>query len=335
MAKVHTERGDVKGNRLEKRFGHPALHADLFTPMLHAKMMPLLSQVYGGSLGKEQTKLDEYGGQKMEAHVVNGGVKIAAIEQSELEYDLAMFRRDRGELDWDARSMASTAMMDNSSMYNGGTGHAPVGGQYDRDLYLQRGPGSHAGEHYEMATMDSPSQPLLAPLYHGGFSASTQELMQAPPMMYNDGPVREAPVHRPQLPHQSSTYYDTTPPQSRSMSPYQQRSGSPYGRPGPPSRQNSHDMLRHQGSQEMLRQQSSPDMGRPMPQRMGSYDSRSQSPAPPSYNSGQRSHTPVYDPRVMTGSPAPYQHGQYPSSQYSHDGHGQGGNLAGRGAHRG
>ncbi|XP_006461255.1 hypothetical protein AGABI2DRAFT_48387, partial [Agaricus bisporus var. bisporus H97] len=45
QAKVHSERGDVRGNRLEKRFGHPALHTDLFTPMLHAKMMPLLSQV--------------------------------------------------------------------------------------------------------------------------------------------------------------------------------------------------------------------------------------------------------------------------------------------------
>lgn len=80
-AKVHSERADAKGNRLEKRFGHPSLHADLFTPMLHAKMMPLLSQVYSGKIGRQQTKLDEYGGQKMDAQVIEGGIKIAAIDQ--------------------------------------------------------------------------------------------------------------------------------------------------------------------------------------------------------------------------------------------------------------
>src|SRR5690242_3649559 len=43
-AKVHSERADHKSNKLERRFGHPALHVELFTPMLHAKDMPLLSQ---------------------------------------------------------------------------------------------------------------------------------------------------------------------------------------------------------------------------------------------------------------------------------------------------
>ena len=50
QAKVHSQRADMSGNRLEKRFGHPALHAELFTPMLHAKMMPLLSEVYKGKI---------------------------------------------------------------------------------------------------------------------------------------------------------------------------------------------------------------------------------------------------------------------------------------------
>lgn len=80
-AKIHSERADARGNKLEKRFGHPALHAELFTPMLHAKMMPLLSQVYSGKISRDQTKLNEYGGQKVEAQVVEGGVKIAAIDQ--------------------------------------------------------------------------------------------------------------------------------------------------------------------------------------------------------------------------------------------------------------
>jgi calcium permeable stress-gated cation channel len=74
-------RGDAQNNSLEKRFGHPALHAELFTPMLHKNMMPLLSEVYHGKINSDLAKLDEYGGQKMEAQVVPGGLKIAAIDQ--------------------------------------------------------------------------------------------------------------------------------------------------------------------------------------------------------------------------------------------------------------
>ncbi len=81
VAEVYSQRADHKGNRLEKRFGHPALHAELFTPMLHKNMMPLLSEVYQGNIGKEKARLDEYGGQQMEAQVVPGGIKIAAIDQ--------------------------------------------------------------------------------------------------------------------------------------------------------------------------------------------------------------------------------------------------------------
>ncbi|KAI0310225.1 hypothetical protein OF83DRAFT_1272590 [Amylostereum chailletii] len=110
-AKIHSQRGDLKGNRLEKRFGHPALHQELFTPMLHASMMPLLAEVYHGKLNHEQTKMGEYDGQKMDSQVVPGGLRIAAIAQNELEYDPRMYQRDRGELDWDQRSMATTAYM--------------------------------------------------------------------------------------------------------------------------------------------------------------------------------------------------------------------------------
>ena len=80
-AHVHSALADARSHRLEKRFNHPAFHAELFTPMLHANMMPLLSQVYSGNLGRDQAKLNEYGGQKMEAHVIPGGIKIAGINQ--------------------------------------------------------------------------------------------------------------------------------------------------------------------------------------------------------------------------------------------------------------
>ena len=80
-SKVHSERADNKGNRLANRFGDPALHAELFTPMLHARMMHLLPEVYRGRLATQETKMEEYGGQKMEAQVTPGGVKIASVDQ--------------------------------------------------------------------------------------------------------------------------------------------------------------------------------------------------------------------------------------------------------------
>ena len=75
------EQNDTKGNRLSKRFGHPALHAELFTPMVHAKMVHLLPEVYHGRLSREETGLQEFGGEKVTAAVVPGGLKIAGIEQ--------------------------------------------------------------------------------------------------------------------------------------------------------------------------------------------------------------------------------------------------------------
>ena len=82
VAKVHSERGDARGGRLEKRFGHPALHAELFTPMLHAKMMPLLREVYSGRIGTDSISSgNDLNGQKMEASVIPGGIKIAAVHQ--------------------------------------------------------------------------------------------------------------------------------------------------------------------------------------------------------------------------------------------------------------
>ena len=80
-SKIHSEAMDKQGGRLSKRFGHPALHVELFTPMVHAKMMPLLPEVYKGRLGKEQTMTREYGSQPLQAAVLPDGIKIAAVEQ--------------------------------------------------------------------------------------------------------------------------------------------------------------------------------------------------------------------------------------------------------------
>lgn len=81
QSKVHSESADSNGNRLQKRFGHPALHADLYTPMVHANMVVLLRQVYHGRLSEEQAGLSEFGNQKVGAVSTAGGLKIAGIEQ--------------------------------------------------------------------------------------------------------------------------------------------------------------------------------------------------------------------------------------------------------------
>lgn len=86
QAVVHSQSADNKGNRLERRFGHPALQADLFTPMLHKKMMPLLAEVYHGRLGNESTTLED--GHKYQAQIAPGGLKIAGVDQVRISIQL-------------------------------------------------------------------------------------------------------------------------------------------------------------------------------------------------------------------------------------------------------
>lgn len=79
-AKVHSNRADAYGHRLEHRFGHPALHAELFTPMIHADMMPLLTEVEKGRIEEDvsRAKRGEYGGPPVTVQVVEG-IKIDAV----------------------------------------------------------------------------------------------------------------------------------------------------------------------------------------------------------------------------------------------------------------
>lgn len=79
---VHSQNADARGHRLQNRFGHPALHQDLFTPMLHAKMMPLLAEVYKGRISQDASNfmVKERSGKQLETQVVEG-IKIAYVEQ--------------------------------------------------------------------------------------------------------------------------------------------------------------------------------------------------------------------------------------------------------------
>ncbi|KAG8945459.1 hypothetical protein FRC04_000744 [Tulasnella sp. 424] len=174
-SKVHSERADSKGGRLASRFGHPALHSDLFTPMLHAKMMPLLSQVYHGRLGTETKAMAEYSGQKMEAQIAPGGIRIAGISEADLAYDLAQYQRDRGQQDWDNKSMSSSAMLTDAASTT--LGGRPAG----YDAYMARGPSRGPHEEFEMANMEAQAAdqtPLLPP--GQGFAGQQQHHQQYP-----------------------------------------------------------------------------------------------------------------------------------------------------------
>lgn len=211
QAKVHSQRSDENRNRLEKRFGHPALNSELFTPMVHANMAHLLPQVYSGKVGTDKTRLGEYGGQKVEAQVVQG-IKIAAIDQNDLEYDPVLYQRDRGEDNWDNQSISSTNILSDR-----GASPAPtmVGINHSQlDRYLGRGQSSE----YEMSKLGPVEQdkyPLLnanfnASLYDQRLNSSNPSFVPSPatpstqhgqypqyPDVSRETPYREAPTHRP------------------------------------------------------------------------------------------------------------------------------------------
>ncbi|KAJ7794297.1 hypothetical protein B0H14DRAFT_2392616 [Mycena olivaceomarginata] len=205
-AKIHSERADARANKLEKRFGHPALHADLFTPMLHANMMGLLSQVYQGKISREHAKLGEYGGQKMDAQVVQG-IKIAAIDQRDLEFDPNLYRKNWAD-DWDNQSMASTTVFGDSSVslhpakshYYASQASLPRVPGYDN--YLASGPNSAVGHDIELSRMDSINEPLLTPrMGYYQHQGASQASISTPPSLYQEPMMtggREAPLHRPQ-----------------------------------------------------------------------------------------------------------------------------------------
>ena len=301
---VHSQRADNQGNRLEKRFGHPALQSDLFTPMLHAKMMPLLAQVYQGRLGHDTATMGEYGGQKLEAQIAPGGLRIAAVEQSDLEYDPALYRRDRGEADWDTQSISSSTLldprMDTKSVYSSpSVKQIPVG--YEQ--YLQHGPQQGVYELNRLDTSDL-NVPLLAARSQANLPyerAGTPGHERSPSVAQGASPHGRAVT--PQLGTPSSYF------------PPQQQQYSPQGQYATATRSQS----------SLGYHQHSPSGG---PNEYGAYAA----PVPQYAQPPQRSESPSgyhhqYSPS-MGGRPPHHQ--QNPS----YGGSGSESNMAGRGAHR-
>lgn len=233
QAKVHSQRSDSNRNRLEKRFGHPALNSDLFTPMVHANMAHLLPQVYNGKIESDKTRLGEYGGQKVEAQLVHG-IKIAAIDQHDLEYDPGLYQRDRGEDNWDTQSISSSNLLDR------GASPAPTAAgirHSQLDRYLNMGQPSE----YEMnrlGPVDQDKLPLLDPnfnasIYDQRLNVSNPSLLPSPagtpytqysqhpqyPDASREAPYREAPTHRPGQISRSPSSYTYSDGPSRSTTP--------------------------------------------------------------------------------------------------------------------
>lgn len=135
---------DVRKNRLHKRFGNPALHADLFTPMIHKKSQHLLRQIYSGRLAEDdyvemynESQKVMFGGND----AATGGLNFKAVEEDDLQQSREAYLREQEA--WETGSQ-STAVTGDTPMYRG-----PQSDYFEaakRD-YLANGPGGMNGSH--------------------------------------------------------------------------------------------------------------------------------------------------------------------------------------------
>ncbi|KAA1119199.1 hypothetical protein PGT21_017621 [Puccinia graminis f. sp. tritici] len=154
FSQVHKHNADARKNRLMKRFGHPSLHAELFTPMIHKDHQLLLSEVYRGRIGDPSEDPKNPGAQQNYGQAnyagrsddkaplssgpqpVVGGLRFAAIAQHDLMYSQQQFLRERGD---DEMSLASTSLGNLGHARENSNAPAP---QNDLNIqgYLENGP---------------------------------------------------------------------------------------------------------------------------------------------------------------------------------------------------
>lgn len=161
MAHVKIQTGDDHHNRLERRFGHPSLHQKLLIPMVHAHVRHLLPQVYNGPVATGETVVIE--GQKVETEEVLGRVKIAALDEAQLESD--------PRVDQDSQSVFSmTTLAGGSSIAKHGTPSRSATGDTACSTdwyktYLTEGPMTSRAEildQYEMNLLNESQEQLLS-----------------------------------------------------------------------------------------------------------------------------------------------------------------------------
>ncbi|KAJ3514492.1 hypothetical protein NLJ89_g2352 [Agrocybe chaxingu] len=118
---IHSEDSDQGGNKLEQRYTHPCLQTELFCPMVHAKALPLLRQMYKGKFKHDQRILTRSVEQKfrkredVDSEEVLEGITFAPVDENELQYDPMLYRLDREEVDYDFDSVNSTSPTDSLS----------------------------------------------------------------------------------------------------------------------------------------------------------------------------------------------------------------------------
>ncbi|PWN22893.1 DUF221-domain-containing protein [Microstroma glucosiphilum] len=156
ISKLKAHTGDASHKRLARRFGHPSLHQKLFTPMVHAKIKHLLPKVYQGRL--DDVGMQDVDGFKADVEELNGGLKIAAVEEQDCVYD--------PHLDNDAASIFSSTTVGRPL---GGASPGPPSrsGTFDPRFqaqynnYMAGGPGTRSVEAFEMGQMSFGSQENL------------------------------------------------------------------------------------------------------------------------------------------------------------------------------
>ncbi|KAF8756367.1 hypothetical protein RHS01_04471 [Rhizoctonia solani] len=209
IARSRVHKQDAKTGRLESRFGHPSLHMELFTPMVHSNMTRLLEQVYQGRMAKEQTRMEEYGGKKMAVSVASNSPRWQNTNSKWTPRSTSA----TGELDWDARSMTSTAILDDSASIHKSS--KPAG--YER--YMNHGPHQSNGSDIELSRLDSRDNvPLLnrressAPPAPPGLYRQDSSV----PMMHRQDSQQTAPMMYHQASHNGSEW--SLPPSYRGPS---------------------------------------------------------------------------------------------------------------------
>ncbi|KAF8161274.1 hypothetical protein B0H34DRAFT_840346 [Crassisporium funariophilum] len=115
---VHSEDPDTAGNKLETRYRHPMLNVEVYTPMVHAQDMPLLRRIYKRKNGQHEDLTRGIGTDHRKGKIMekNGkdedvmeGIEFNPISESQLEYDPALYKRDRGEVECDFDSVTSSS----------------------------------------------------------------------------------------------------------------------------------------------------------------------------------------------------------------------------------
>merc|ERR1711939_378617 len=149
---------DARKNRLTKRFGNPALHSDLFTPMIHKQSQHLLPQIYSGrmadmdydpSYAASTGKIAEIPGAAGAA--ATGGLAFKAVEESELQQSREAYLREQDS--WETGSVSTAANGDSTPMYRGDA----AAGYFEakkRD-YMANGPRPTTPSSFDMMAMPS------------------------------------------------------------------------------------------------------------------------------------------------------------------------------------